>query len=228
MNTFDIIKHWDDYLVEQHVGSELAVIIDYFQKKEQKNLIYLDIGANCGKYYDVLSRYFTIDLAIMAEASKHLYEYLLIKFNHNNKCTIYNSVLSDNNDDISFSDIDFSYITDINNINLGLSKVYNSIDNKIKQTSANDFFNTNVLEKNISHLDLIKIDTENRDYHILKSMTECISKLKNKPLICFEHNYHNDMTKDEAQDILKNFCSFNNYEYINIDNIKWSSVFLWP
>ena len=37
MNTYDIVKYWDDYLVEQHVGSELAVIIDYLKKQNKTN-----------------------------------------------------------------------------------------------------------------------------------------------------------------------------------------------
>lgn len=226
MNTYDIIKYWDDFLVEQHIGSELNVIVDYFQKQNKQDLIYLDIGANCGRYHDVLSRSFNIKHSIMVEASKALYDYLLIKFK-NTKYDIYNFILSDTNNDVSFSDIDFSYIADIKQINLGLSKSYNSITNNKKQISAYDFFLDKIINQNIINIDLIKIDTENRDYHILKSLTNCIHKLKNKPIICFEHNYHNDMSKENAQEILNNFCITNNYKTININDITWSSVFLW-
>lgn len=222
-----MIKYWDDNLVEQHVGSELNVITDYFRTKNKCNIVYLDIGANSGKYYDVLVRSFIIDHVIMVEASQSLYDYLLTKFK-NTTFDIYNIIMSDNNDSISFSEIDFSYITDINSMNLGLSKSYNSIDNTRQQTSASDFFIEKILNKHIDNIDLIKIDTENRDYHILKSLTPYINKLKNKPLICFEHNYHNDMSKHEAQDILSNFCNTNHYKPLNIDDIIWSSVFLWP
>lgn len=230
MNIFDIIKYWDDHLIESHLGWEIIVILEYLNKKTQKNITYLDIGANCGKYYDVLSKKFIIDYAIMAEASIHLYEYLLVKFKDNKKCFIYNSILSDSSGKVSFCDIDFSYISNINNsINLGLSKAYNSHNNNREQISAKDFFYTYIIDNNINQLDFIKIDTENRDYHIIKSLThDCIEKLKNKPLIVFENNYHNDMSKEDAQTILNNFCSFNNYKPIDLDNIQETGAFLWP
>jgi FkbM family methyltransferase len=228
MNTFDIIKHWDDFLVEKHVGSEISIIVRYFKEKNKTNISYLDIGANTGKYYDVLARSFQIDLSIMVEASEALYDYLVIKFKNNNNTKIHNLILSDINDMTSFADIDFSYITDINNTNLGLSKLYKSDNNTREQTSSETFFKNHILQKNIDTLDLIKIDTENRDYEILKSLTNVISKLKKQPLICFEHNYHGSMTQDEAQDILNNFTSINNYHPINIGDITWSAVFLYP
>jgi len=230
MNIFDIIKYWDDNLVEQHLGWEMVVILQYLNDKTKTHISYLDIGANCGKYYDVLSKDFIIDYSVMAEASVHLYEYLLVKFKDNKKCFIYNSIVSDVSGKTSFSEIDFSYITNINNsINLGLSKTYNSHNNNREQISAKDFFNAYIINNNINQLDFIKIDTENRDYHIIKSLThDCIEKLKNKPLIVFENNYHNDMSKNDAQVILDNFCSFNNYKFIDIDNIQQTGAFLWP
>lgn len=227
MNTFDIIKHWDDFLVERHVGSEIAVVTRYLKEQNKTNITYLDIGANTGKYHDVLSRSFHIDRSIMVEASIPLYDYLVLKFKETNS-DIYNLILSDIDEMVSFADIDFSYITDINNSNLGLSKVYKSNNNTRQQTSAANFFENNILTKGIDTLDLIKIDTENKDYEILKSLTNTIPKLKNRPIICFEHNYHNSMTQDEAQDILNNFTSTNNYMPINIGDITWSAVFMYP
>lgn len=227
MNTFDIIKHWDDFLVEKHIGSEISVIIRYFQEHKQTNITYLDIGANTGKYYDVLSRSFHIDRAVMVEASEPLYDYLCVKFKNTNS-DIYNLILSDVNDMVSFADINFSYITDINNTNLGLSKLYKSDNNTRQQTSSETFFENYILQKGIYNLDLIKIDTENKDYEILKSLTNVIPKLKKQPMICFEHNYHNSMTQEEAQDILNNFTNINNYASINIGDITWSAVFMYP
>lgn len=227
MNISDIISYWDNNLVEQHVGSELSVIIEYFNKHNINNIKYLDIGANTGKYYDVLSRFVKIDYCIMVEASKSLYDYLLIKFKESNT-DIHNLILSDINDNVSFTDIDFSQITDIHSTNLGLSKVYKSNNNTRQQVSAESFFEEHILNKNIFTLDLIKIDTENRDYEILKSLTPVVKKLHNKPIICFEHNYHNSMTLNEAQNILNNFTDINNYMPINIGDIIWSAVFLYP
>jgi len=228
MNTFDIIKHWDDNLVQSHIMSELNYLINYFKKRSTTNIRYLDIGANCGRYWNVLSQHFTVDYAIMVEPSTELHKYLLHKFRDTN-FSIYNFVLSDHDSMVSLADIDFSFYTQLdNNINLGLSKSYLSDNNNKTQLSAENFFNDYIYFNNIYKLDLIKIDTENRDYHILKSMTNVLSKLESKPIICFENNYHNDMTQDEAQAILNNFTSINLYEPINIADINWSSVFLCP
>lgn len=228
MNTYDIIKYWDDHIVEQHIGSELMVIESYLKEQNKSEISYIDIGANSGKYHDVLAKNFNIKKCIMIEASKSLYDYLLVKF-QNKQYEIYNMILSDTNGSVDFADIDFSYITELNSsINLGLSKAYNSDVGSRIQVSASDFFVSNVLDKGIHELDLIKIDTENRDYFILKSITPHINKLKSKPLICFENNYHNDMSQQEAQSILDNFSSYNNYSFVNINEIRWSSVFLYP
>lgn len=228
MHTFDIIRYWDDNLVEPHIISELNYIVNYLKERQTTKIRYLDIGANCGRYWNILSKHFVVDQAIMVEPATELYEYLINKFKDTN-FLIYDFVLSDHNGMVSLTEINFSFFTELNrDINLGLSKSCLSDRNNKVQVSAENFFNDYLFRNNIFELDLIKIDTENRDYHILKSMTNVLMQLRFKPIICFENNYHNDMTQLEAQTILDNFTTINGYQPINISNINWSSVFLCP
>ena len=52
----DLIKIWDDELIERNIGIEINYLKDYFGPKNLTELSYIDIGANVGKFYDVLSR----------------------------------------------------------------------------------------------------------------------------------------------------------------------------
>jgi hypothetical protein len=56
-----------------------------------------------------------------------------------------------------------------------------------------------------SDFNFIKIDTETFDYHILSSLKNFIKKLEVKPFICFEHNYHNTMDREDAKKIYNEF-----------------------
>ena len=56
----DLIKIWDDELIERNIGIEINYLKDYFDPKNLTELSYIDIGANVGKFYDVLSRDYSI------------------------------------------------------------------------------------------------------------------------------------------------------------------------
>jgi hypothetical protein len=160
----------------------------------------------------------------MIEASLILGQYLKNKFRTNPNCLVFNEILSDMNDDAYFYDLDPESYVDTDHMNFGLSKISGGGDILRKQKNAGEFLSLNVKH----NLDLIKIDTENRDYNIIFSMTDYVKNLNTKPFICFENNYHNDMSSDKAQSILDEFTSKCAYENIKVLDISWSSVFLIP
>jgi len=227
-NKFDIIKYWDENLVARHIHNELDLIIPYLQK-DKKNINYIDIGANTGHYYNILSKYFNIDNAIMVEASISLCEYLNNKFKNYKNTYIYNYILSDSDQMVSFADLDFDSLDklEIDSINLGLSRCDNNTLYNREQISGDNFF-TSISNICNNNYDFIKIDTENRDYNIIKSITRYIKEFTTKPLIIFENNYHNDMTLAEAQNIIDTFTKSCGYHPINIEKLESSSVFVYP
>ena len=232
----DFIKFWDDEIVQGHINNETSIIFEYFKSKNIETINYVDIGANVGKYYDVIiANGFKVNIAIMDEAAPDLYNYMVNKFANKPNCKIYNYAVSDVDGVIKFeSHIETYKDRDPNDksINLGLAKMPHAQSNnsgegiEVPVITGKSFFENYVNEYK-NDINLIKIDTENRDYNILKSITSYINTMQNKPFIILEHNYHNDMSYDEAKTIYNNFKNECKYEGFEFDELH-SSVFLTP
>jgi len=222
------IKYWDDNIVESCVGHEVNVMKMYFLSKGKKKIKYIDIGANTGKYYDVLIKNnFEIEKVIMVEPARALFNYLVEKFKNIPNSFIYDYAISDYNGDGKLNVWNLEYDTEnienkpLNSINLGLSKLSDN-GQDVKLISGYNF-----LRLMGDDFDFIKIDTENRDYNILSSINDYIKSLKNKPYIIYEHNYHNDISYDGAKFIYEKFVSECDYDGLPFDNLH-SSVYLTP
>lgn len=223
----DKIKYWDDNIVESHAGHEAKLVIEYFTTKNVKEISYIDIGANTGKYYDILKKSFTIKDVIMVEPEPNLNRYLVEKFPD---MKVFNFAISDVNGE-SFFDIHateyFFEKNEFDGINLGLSKLSNSNGKiKVKTVSGYDFLKNQIGEL-INDLDFIKVDTENRDYNILNSIKDVIKGLDKKPLIVIEHNYHNDMSKEDAKKIYDSFLYECGYDGLDFEEVS-GNAFLKP
>ena len=212
----ELIEIWDQELVEKHIGTEINYIKDFF--KEKTKLSYIDIGANVGKFYDVLSKIYEIDKVVMVEPAPKLSEYIIEKFKNIQNCKIYDFAISDETGETFFQTQSLDNSTH-EHIDMGVSKIHNNHDgHRIKMVSGLDFLENYV--GNVETYDFIKIDTENYDYQIIKSITPVISKLNKKPFILFEHNYHNSILKEEAIKILNDFTENCGYESINFETLN--------
>lgn len=213
----DLIKIWDDERIEMHIGIEINYLKEYFKDKDITSLNYIDIGANVGKFYDVLSRTYKIDSVVMVEPAPQLFEYLTKKFKDVPNCKIYDFAMSNIDGETYFqtSSIDKSTTE---HINMGVSKIHENNGHLIKVVSGGNFFENYI--DNLENIDFIKIDTESRDYEIISSMTPVIEKLKNKPFILFEHNYHGSLTYQQAEEILNNFINKCNYEPVDFKKLS--------
>lgn len=206
----NLIEAWDKEFCGRHIIGEISHITKYFSYK--KNLSYIDIGANVGKFYDTLSNSFQIDKVYMVEPSPQLFEYISEKFKNTPNCELFNFALSNENGYTYFQThcIDNA---DILNINLGLSKITNDKNSHLlKMVSGFNFLTDYV--GNLEEIDFIKIDTETHDFFILESILPIIEKLNKKPLILFEKNYtyYNTISHQEAEEILNNFTIRCNYK----------------
>ena len=198
MNKLQIIEWWDEYEVYKHCDFELQIIIRYFQERGLKTINFIDIGANVGKFYEVLSKKINIQSCYMVEPDTDLFNYLTSKYKEDEKTTLYNFALSDYSGLGFLSELD--YIQE--NINLGLAMIKPEGQGYEIQVKDACSFIKKVYDKTPS-IDLIKIDTENQDYIILDRIREVIEKLENKPLIVFEHNCWDD--KKKAEEIYNKF-----------------------
>lgn len=218
-----IIKYWDDNLVQQHINSELNWLFDYLDSNNIKTLSYIDIGGNVGKFYDVISTKYKINKCIMVEPSKMLFEHMTNKFSNQNNVELFNFAISDENGNFHFSDSAESSIRHYekkgidNSINLGLSKI-NKKNKGNTVCYSMDFFFRNFNTIPLTELTFIKIDTENMDLNVIRSMTNFFVENKLNPFILFENNYHNDMSKLDAENIMNNFCELCGYEKVDLSN----------
>lgn len=213
----NLIKHWDDNIVERHILKEIEYLKNYFPIQKFGSLKYIDIGANVGKFYDVLSRTYTIDGVIMVEPVPILFEYLSKKFESTPNCKLYNFALSDRTGVTKFH-ISEMENGSIENMNLGLSRMLSNGECEVNMIDGKYFLEKYV--DDLESIDFIKIDTENQDYSILKSIQPIISKLIKKPFILFEHNYSSWMSEDDARKIIYDFTTACDYETINFDNLQ--------
>jgi FkbM family methyltransferase len=211
----DLIKLWDDELVEMHIGTEINYIKDFF--KDKTKLSYIDIGANVGKFYDVLSKTYEIEKVVMVEPAPKLFEYISEKFKHIQNCKMYDFAISDEYGETFFQTHSLDNSTN-EHINMGVSKIHENEGHRIKMVSGLDFLKNYV--NDIEEYDFIKIDTENYDYQIIKSITNVISQLNKKPFILFEHNYHNSISEEEAKKILNDFIENCGYEQLNFETLN--------
>lgn len=212
----DLIKIWDEELIEKHIGTEIRYLQEYFSNK--KNLNYIDIGANVGKFYDVLSKFYQIDNVFMVEPAPQLFEYISEKFKEKPNCKLFNFAISNENGETYFQTQCIDNST-TERIDMGVSKIHkNQSGLLVKMVSGYDFLNDYV--NNLEEIDFIKLDTETHDYLILESIIPIIEKLEKKPFILFEHNYHSLMSDQEAERIINEFTSRCQYESINFKSLN--------
>jgi FkbM family methyltransferase len=212
------IKYWDEKIVSRHIGMEIKWLIDYLTEKNISEISYIDIGGNVGKFYDELSEKYHIKKCVIVEASKRLSEYMVEKFKNIDSITVYNFGISDSEGEYHFDDsgIDFWADRELNeDINLGVSKMSNRPGETpfIKMDKFLTEFNT--IPSN--EITFIKIDTENRDIPIVGDMMEYLKINNIRPFILFENNFHNDMSMEDAQKIVDNFCEVLNYEKVDLN-----------
>jgi FkbM family methyltransferase len=215
----DFIKKWDDVYCAQHVYNLVNNITSLFLRNKINEISYLDIGANVGKVYDLLSKKIKINEAYFIEASPILFNYLKQKYSENKNLFLFNNAAFNKNDTIHFDQTSMLYQFQHNlkeNLNLGLSRInYSENSVPVQAISLSNF----LIENNLfDKLSFIKIDTESVDFLILEDILNVISKFINKPVIEFEVNYSNcNMTDNTAQLILDNYHS-NGYHHLKISN----------
>jgi len=217
----EIIKFWDEERVRSHIKP--ARVIKFFKDNGLRNINFIDIGANVGKYYDVLSEEIGVNKCEMIEPCDELVEYLKEKYKNNNSVKICDKAITEQNGFFHFSNITQLVLknnNDKNNIkkgfNLGTSSIGNRPGDKEGITFTNFLNNINTIP--FKNIHFIKIDTENLDIKILSNLTEFIEQKKISPFISFEKNYGKLFSHKQAQEIIDKLCRVGKYEKIDIES----------
>jgi FkbM family methyltransferase len=231
---FLFVKYWDDYIVKTHVENEISLIAQELKKLGKEKISYLDIGANVGSFFDFLSKNFEIEKCVMVEASPLLTSYLREKFNNKENICIYNLGISNENKE-GFVDESglYHYIKNetLDELNFGCSKITNkNLDwqgNPLNQIKIKNIFTFLTDDVKDIDFDFIKIDTENIDYLILASLKQYIKESKQKPVICFEHNFHmGEVLKETAQKTYESFLNECSYEGPDFETLRGDVLLL--
>jgi|688.fasta_scaffold60901_5 FkbM family methyltransferase len=204
------IKIWDDNICSKHVINLVHGINNIITKNGIEKLNYVDIGANVGKVYDLLSQRIEIEKVWMFEASPILFSYLKEKYSNNTKVRLENFAVDNSTGIVHFDESSMLYQFDSNvdEYNFGLSKImHTNLSQEVNSIKISDYFNDN--PQIFNSVDFIKIDTESVDFNILVDLTNVIEKFRKKPIIEFEVNYMNaGFTFDTAQMVLDEYIKF--------------------
>jgi len=228
MEYFEKVKLWDDEHCEKHVWSLVNNIKELLQSKSINELYYLDIGANVGKVYDLISNGYIVKKVWMYEASPILFDYLKIKYTNDERVVINNIAIFDSEGEVNFDESSIIHQIETNSLdlNFGISKIGNSpSQTKVKSNKLSNLIGEN--NEILDNVTFIKIDTENVDFNILNDLVTIIDKFKTKPIIEFEVNYHmGPITKETAQSILNKFSNIG-YKELKLEDC-WGDGILIP
>ena len=201
------------YLLSSRI-SEKKLVKQFFNNKE---ITFVDIGANVGNYLSFVQKNFKIKKAYCFEPIAELCKDLQ-KSQSKRNVKIFNCALSNNRKKRKF------YIYEIPSQSsfYKQKQTYSSLQ-KIKKTISvqTDIFDR-IFNKNLQ-IDFCKIDAQGEDFQILKGMSKNLKKGNIKLLkveICFPGMHQNIFSS--YLDIL-NYLNKFNYQLFSISKIKYKN-----
>lgn len=228
------IQYWDQHIVFNHVNNHLQKLIHIFKLLHITNLVYIDIGFNVGKVFDILAQHFNVT-CYGFEPAQPLFDYCIEKYQDNNHLQLFNMAISNYHGLLPFNthSLDEQLAEDeIRYFNLGGCKIQENIfTTEVQSCKISDMMKSSILPKDIIY---IKSDTETKDTHILEDILTIIDQLPHLKIIETEINYFtlNEYSFNEYQALLNQFINkgFNYYSMFtkknNIDSEDRGDVFL--
>ena len=179
-------------------------ILNFLKKKLNNNITVIDVGAHHGETISMLKKNFDIKELHAFEASPLNFKILHKKFSkkkYDNKIILNNVALGENeyksfiNQTIESSSSTINDINENSNYFKRKKKILTFFINKkfskqiqIKVITLDKYLK----DKNLNHIDLIKIDTEGYEFMVLKGLFKSFT---NVDIVYFEHHYDNMIKK---------------------------------
>ena len=209
-------------------------IIDFFYQKKiisflknnsnAKYDVLIDVGAHKGETISNFLKNFKIKNIYSFEASNNTYQHLennVARIKNNYKETnieifnlgagnsteqkIFNELPDSNSSTFNLIDQNSSYFKRKNKIlSFFFKKKFSIKKNYVSQIKLSDFID----KKNITKIDILKIDTEGYEYEVIKGLEKNI-KIVN--FIYFEHHYDNMIKKNYKFSEMHDFLSDNDF-----------------
>lgn len=182
------IKKWDIDCVK-HVKNLVDKV--YMAVKGKNTIKVIDIGANSGKFLELLDEKIEVTDALLVEPDKSLLDFCEDKFKSRD-FTYLNRALYEKTCKMFWS------AASPEEGNLGVSRVVGHANEHAIEVIAFDELGFTIFEP-----DLIKIDAEGCDFKIILGMLNFLKSLKNKPLIVAETNGYGGISPESAVDLIK-------------------------
>lgn len=176
-----------------------AQLLDTLAKHYDKgHFVFFDVGAHVGTYTDLVVERFEDYEGHLFDLSQTTLDFCIQRHGDNTNLHINNAALSD-----EVGDVEYRFYPKIQMQN-GISGVgpYTGFDFELRTAPCltGDVYCT---DHHIKHIDLLKIDVEGYDLHVIKGFDEIISHA-NVDVIQFEYN----IKSGETHCMLKDFYDF--------------------
>ena len=204
---------------------------DLFNKKKVSNFltkqnirkisVLVDVGSHHGESINFFKKNFFVEKILAFEPDNQSFEILKKNIRNIENIKIYNFAVGDQNGSIKFKkhyDSESSTVVHINEkskyfkrknlyLNFFNSQKKIFLEKEIKIKSLD-----NVIDfDEFKYIDLIKIDTEGYDFHVIKGLGKLMKKVK---FIYFEHHFHDMLKKDYTYFEVDNYLKQNNFKKV--------------
>tara|TARA_Y100001958_G_C21184793_1_gene514052 strand:- start:113 stop:832 length:720 start_codon:yes stop_codon:yes gene_type:complete len=197
-------------------------ICNYFLKENKGRIeTLIDVGAHRGESIRFFNKYFSVHKIYAFEPRIDNFEILKKNTKNLNNIKIFNLALGDKKgyaDFYNHYDSESSTIVKINQNSSYFKKknLYLNFLNLKKGSTKNTTVEVDTLDnllnlEKLEFIDLVKIDTEGYDFHVLKGLGKLITKVK---FIYFEHHFHNMLVKDYKFCDIDNFLKSKNFKKV--------------
>ena len=182
---------------------------------------FLDVGSHHGETIKTFKKNFIIENILAFEPSKINFKILEKNYRDEHSVKLFNIAIGEKRGKINLQqhyDSESSTIVQIDqNTNYYKKKNFylnflNIKKNKLDLQQVEIDRLDNILKnEKIKLVDILKIDTEGYDFHVIKSMGDL---LKNVKFIYFEHHFHNMLIKNYTLSNIHNYLEKNNFKKV--------------
>ncbi len=198
--------------------------VSSFLVKKNKGRIstLIDVGSHKGESINFFKKNFFVDRIFAFEPDEESFKILKKKIKKFKNIQIYNIAIGDKKGLIKFKrhyDSESSTVVDVNEKSNYFKKknLYLNFFNSKKKTFYSekeikiDSLDNIVDVDEFKLIDLIKIDTEGYDFHVIKGLGKLMQKVK---FIYFEHHFHDMLKKDYKYSDVDFFLKKNNFKKV--------------
>ena len=187
----------------------------FIQKINKELLFCLDIGANVGKYTNLLLEETKAKIISFEPLPKAFEDLISIEKKNPKRVRVFNLALGENNKILELNHSDeksqkATFINDFKELSFYDFKKNKKIKSKVVTLDSFYFDNQDLFNKNI---DLIKIDTEGFEFEVLKGAKEII-KRKSPKYIQIEFNWHQLFKKQTMYDFSNLLNGYNLHQIL--------------